>query len=96
MWRAVRDLAAGHGRRPDDLELVVRANVHLTDAPLGADRPAYHGNLDQVCTDLDATREVGADEIILDLPGQNAHDVEAEIQQYASITREAGLLTAAA
>jgi probable F420-dependent oxidoreductase len=96
MWRAVRDLAAGHGRRPDDLELVVRANVHLTDGPLGAERATYHGNLEQVCTDLDATRATGADEIILDLPGQNAHDVEAEIEQYGAITRAADLLPAAA
>lgn len=69
MFAAVRDLAAGHGRDPDALELVVRANIKVTDRALGADRPAYWGSVDQVVTDLDATRATGATEIILDLQG---------------------------
>src|SRR5207253_2342141 len=41
MWSSVRDLAAGHGRDPDALSLVVRANVKVSGAAFGADRPSY-------------------------------------------------------
>jgi hypothetical protein len=69
MFAAVRDLAANHGRDPDHLELVVRANIKVTDHDLGADRPAYWGSVEQVGIDLEATRATGADEIILELQG---------------------------
>jgi alkanesulfonate monooxygenase SsuD/methylene tetrahydromethanopterin reductase-like flavin-dependent oxidoreductase (luciferase family) len=69
MWTTVRALAAGYGRDPDSLQLVVRATVALSDRPLPADRPAYAGSFEQVAGDLDATREAGADEVILGLRG---------------------------
>lgn len=69
MFSAVRDMAAGHGRNPDAMQLVVRANANVADRPLGNDRPAYHGSIDQVTDDLDATRGTGAHEIILELQG---------------------------
>ncbi len=46
MFGAVRDMAAGYGRDPDAVQLIVRANAHVTDRPLGKDRPAYHGSTD--------------------------------------------------
>ena len=67
MWAALRDMAAGHGRNPDELTLVVRANVKLSAAPLGADRPSYWGTVEQVAGDLEATRATGAHEVILDV-----------------------------
>lgn len=67
MWSIVRDLAAGHGRDPDDIELVVRANVKVTDRPLDGDRPSYWGSCEQVADDLVATRAAGAHEVILDV-----------------------------
>jgi Luciferase-like monooxygenase len=69
MFRAVRDLAAGHGRDPDELQLVVRASISLADQPICCDRPSYAGNLDQVAADLDATRAAGAHEVILSPSG---------------------------
>ena len=69
MFAAVRDLAASHGRNPDALELVVRANIKRTETPLGPDRPAYWGSIDQIADDLERTRSAGADEIILELQG---------------------------
>jgi alkanesulfonate monooxygenase SsuD/methylene tetrahydromethanopterin reductase-like flavin-dependent oxidoreductase (luciferase family) len=41
MWTSVRAAAAGYGRNPDELSLVVRANVKVTDSRLGDDRPSY-------------------------------------------------------
>jgi probable F420-dependent oxidoreductase len=65
MFRAVRDLAAGHGRDPDALQLVVRASISLVDEPICCERASYAGNLEQVAADLDATRAAGAHEVIL-------------------------------
>lgn len=67
MWAGVRDMAAGHGRDPDALRLVVRANVHLTTAPLAGDRPVFSGSLEQIADDTAATADLGADELVLDL-----------------------------
>ena len=69
MFGAVRDMAAGHGRDPDAIELVVRANASITTRSLDGDRPAYHGSIEQVADDLEATRRVGAHEIVVDLQG---------------------------
>ncbi len=67
MFGGVRDMAAGYGRDPDAMQLFVRANAHVTDRPLGRDRPAFCGSTVQIIDDLDATRQTGAHEIILDL-----------------------------
>ncbi|CAN5714853.1 TIGR03619 family F420-dependent LLM class oxidoreductase [soil metagenome] len=67
MFAVIRDLSAVYGRDPDALQLVVRANIHLTDRPIDGERASYHGSLEQVAEDLDATRATGADEIVLDL-----------------------------
>jgi probable F420-dependent oxidoreductase len=67
MFATIRDLAGGYGRDPDALQLVVRANIQLTDQPIERERPSYHGNIEQVAADLQVTRAAGADEIILDL-----------------------------
>lgn len=69
MWADVRDRAARHGRDPEELRLVVRANIALADHPLGVGRPAYHGTIEQVVEDVDATRRAGADEVVLALGG---------------------------
>jgi probable F420-dependent oxidoreductase len=73
MWNAIRDLAAGYGRDPDALDLVVRANMVVTDHPVGGDRPSYCGTIDQIAEDLDATRETGADEVILGFSGADGN-----------------------
>lgn len=75
MWASLRDLAAGHGRDPDTLELVVRANVDVTDQPIdGDDRTPYHGTFEQVAADIVDTRRAGAHEVILGLRGDPCLD----------------------
>lgn len=69
MWSALRDLCADHGRNPDELELIVRANIKLSPVAMGADRPSFWGSVEQVAGDLDATRSAGAHEVILDVQG---------------------------
>jgi probable F420-dependent oxidoreductase len=69
MWGSVQRLATAHGRDPGDLDLVVRANIKLTDRPLGLDRPSFWGTCEQVADDLVAVRATGAHEVILDVQG---------------------------
>jgi probable F420-dependent oxidoreductase len=68
MWSSIRERAEQYGRQADALQLVVRANIKLSDTPLSDDRPSYWGSLAQIQGDLGRTWDAGADEIILDLP----------------------------
>ena len=65
MWARTRDLAAGYGRDPDALQLVVRADVVLTDHARDPGRPRCCGSIEQVAADLADLRAIGADEVIL-------------------------------
>jgi len=66
MMDGVRAMAKEAGRDPDQLALIVRANVAVTDRPLGEGRFVYSGTLDEIRADVEATREIGADEICFD------------------------------
>ena len=94
MWAEVRDLAAAYRRDPDTLQLVVRADVVLTDRAAGGNRPIYHGTIEQVADDVDATRRVGADEIVLGLVGDPSLD--QALDAYARVAEAADLRAPAA
>ena len=66
-WTRIRQRAAEQGRDPRRLQLVVRADPHCHDVRLGAGRPVFTGTCGQVLDDLDRLRDLGADEVILDL-----------------------------
>jgi probable F420-dependent oxidoreductase len=67
MWAVVRQQAESYGRDPDALRLVVRANVTRSDRHLGDDRPDFVGTVDQIAGDVARARELGVDEVLLDL-----------------------------
>ncbi len=83
MWASVRDLAAGHGRDPDELELVVRANVAISDRPVDAERASYTGTVEQVAADISDTRRAGAHEVVLNLHGD--HCLDQALDLYARL-----------
>ncbi len=89
MWAELRDLAAAHRRDPDSLQLVVRAGVVLTDRAAAGDRPIYHGTVEQVAEDVEATRRVGAHEIVLGLVGDPSLD--QALDAYARVAEAADL-----
>lgn len=60
----LRDTAAGFGRNPDVLQLVVRANIYLYDRPVEGARLSYMGNVEQAADDLLATKAAGAHEVL--------------------------------
>lgn len=64
-WADLRDRTAAHGRDPDALRLVVRAEVDLAEEPVTGHRPPYHGSLEQVVGDVEAARRAGAHEVVL-------------------------------
>ena len=93
LWTTVRNLAVDHGRDPDALELVVRANMAITPDPLGPERPSYHGTVDQVAADVDATRAAGAHEVVLGLFGD--HSLNEALEHYACVAEAADMVRTA-
>jgi probable F420-dependent oxidoreductase len=67
MFDGIKSTAAEAGRDPSALKLIVRANMTLTDAPLGDDRWDFSGTEDQIAGDIAKTREIGADALIVDV-----------------------------
>ena len=68
MFSSIQQTAKDAGRDPSRLELVVRANLHITDKPLGKDRGIFIGSMEQISEDTDACKQIGAHEVHFD-PG---------------------------
>jgi hypothetical protein len=65
-FEGIKQMAAAAGRDPAALQIVMRANLEITEHPLGPDRMSFTGTLDQIQCDLEGCRTVGTHEIILD------------------------------
>jgi alkanesulfonate monooxygenase SsuD/methylene tetrahydromethanopterin reductase-like flavin-dependent oxidoreductase (luciferase family) len=48
MFGSIKQMAQEAGRDPSSLRMVVRANVEITDKPLGKDRMIFTGTLEQI------------------------------------------------
>jgi probable F420-dependent oxidoreductase len=66
MFEGIKAQAQEAGRDPSELELVMRGNVEVTDEPLGDDRTPFCGTTEQISTDIAATKELGASQLIFD------------------------------
>ena len=66
MLEGIRTTAKEAGRNPDDVKLVVRANIVISDAPMGENRWVYTGTPDEIKADIRATKDIGAHEIQFD------------------------------
>ncbi len=62
-------MASASGRDPGEIKLVVRANVHITEQPQD-ERFPYVGSWEQVISDIEETRRIGADELFIDPQGE--------------------------
>ena len=67
MFTTLRAMADEAGRQDGSLALIVRANLHLSDCPLGEGRAIFAGSLEQIVADIAATHALGADELCFDL-----------------------------
>ena len=88
MWDHVRALAADNGRDPPLLQLVVRADVVLTEHPRARGRRRFCGTIEQVAADLAAFGAIGADEVILRAGGDVGLDESLDL--YARVAEAAG------
>jgi probable F420-dependent oxidoreductase len=66
MFGNVKRMAKEAGRDPSSLELVVRANLEISDKPLPKERWIFSGNIDQIKEDLAGCRSIGAHEVHFD------------------------------
>jgi alkanesulfonate monooxygenase SsuD/methylene tetrahydromethanopterin reductase-like flavin-dependent oxidoreductase (luciferase family) len=85
MFAEIRGMAREADRDPTGLAMIVRANVEISDAPLGQERADFTGTLEQIPGDVAATRTLGAAERLLDAqfsPGvETARDIVARMEQ---------------
>ncbi len=66
MFSEIREMAKAAGRDPKALELIVRANLHITPQPIADDRWIFAGSFDQVKADIEKVRALDADELFFD------------------------------
>jgi probable F420-dependent oxidoreductase len=66
MFEGIRQMAKDEGRDPASLAMVVRANLLVSEKPLGKDRMLFSGTLEQIKEDIAACREVGTHELFFD------------------------------
>lgn len=77
MFGGIKAMAAEAGRDAAGLEMVVRANVHLSDEPIGDDRFIFTGTVEQIVEDVVASQGIGATEVLFDVqfsPGGDSID----------------------
>jgi probable F420-dependent oxidoreductase len=66
MWEGVKVMAKEAGRNPDELEIVVRANLMITPEPIAENRWIFTGTYEQIGSDVRACRDIGAAEVHFD------------------------------
>ncbi len=66
MIAGLRDMAQEAGRDPNELEVIVRANLEVTEQPLQGERYLCVGSPDQIKADIAAARELGVAELHFD------------------------------
>jgi probable F420-dependent oxidoreductase len=66
MLQMIQGMAKEAGRNPDEIKVLYRANINLLPQPLGDDRWAFSGSLDQIRSDIQLAESVGIDELFFD------------------------------
>jgi probable F420-dependent oxidoreductase len=85
MIAQLRQFAKDAGRDPQSLEVIVGANISLSEKPLGADRAIFTGSEDQVKNDIEAVKKLGADEIFFVIfQEESIKDLVATMEKFRS------------
>jgi probable F420-dependent oxidoreductase len=66
MFAGLKQMAQAEGRDPNAMKLYVRANLMITDKPAGKDRWIFSGNWEEIKQDVEACKQLQADEIFFD------------------------------
>lgn len=85
-WTTTLQLAERHGRDPDELQLVVRADPRIDDRPGGRSRMVFTGTCTEVMHDIERTAAIGATEMILDFHA-SAHSIDELIDSTLCLTQ---------
>jgi probable F420-dependent oxidoreductase len=67
MFGGLKDMTKAEGRDPDALDLVVRANVEVSETPISGERQEFTGTLEQIAEDVAATKRIDADAFVIDM-----------------------------
>ena len=62
--------------------MVVRTDVYVTPQNQGGQRQPFHGSLDEIKSDIQATRDIGADELFIDPQGASAEGYLDVMEQF--------------
>src|SRR4051812_41267894 len=87
-WESIREMASEYGRDMSRMQMVVVGNVTFTNRPVGADRSAFVGTLDQIMDDIHTAEEAGAAELIVDLNLQDWFASTSQMLDTAGEIRE--------
>ncbi len=91
MFEGIKGMAQEFGRDPEKLDLLVRANLELSDSPIDNERADFTGTLEQIKGDIAATRELGATDLLFDVqfsPGADSVDQMVEwMEQLRELAR---------
>jgi hypothetical protein len=66
MFGSIRKMASEAGRDPESLQMIVRANVHITPDSLPEGRFIFSGSFEQIVHDIEACKRIRAHEIVFD------------------------------
>ncbi|MGH9496547.1 MAG: LLM class flavin-dependent oxidoreductase, partial [Candidatus Sulfotelmatobacter sp.] len=66
MFQGIKQMAKEAGRDPSKLVMIVRANLEITEKPLGKERAIFSGTLEQISDDVRGCGKIGAEEVFFD------------------------------
>lgn len=66
MIAGLKEMAKAEGRDPSSIQILVRANLEVSERPLGKDRAIFAGTLDQIKEDSNGCRNLGVHELFFD------------------------------
>jgi probable F420-dependent oxidoreductase len=93
IFEEIKGKAREAGRDPSSLELIVRVNLEILNAPIEKDRIEFTGTLEQIAEDVTTARKLGAAEIVLDAqfsPGvETANDILARMEELWRVGKQA-------
>ena len=87
MIASLREMARGAGRDPGALEIVVRANLAITPRPVGKERSIFVGARDEIQSDIQAVRALGAHELVFDATFSPGVETEGDFLKIAEEMR---------
>ncbi len=67
LFDGIRQMAREAGRKSEEIELIVRGHVELSDKAADKGRGDFTGSLEQIAEDIAATRSLGAAELVFDV-----------------------------